>query len=149
MSESTSTELGRPTLFKIEYCDLAFNYCLLGCTDAQLAEFFDVHIDTIYEWKKVHPDFSDAIKKGKEQADAMVAKSLYHRALGYSHAEDDIRTCDNQVVITPTIKHYPPDTAAAIFWLKNRRRTHWRDKQESDSGEDSNKTIIIVNNEVL
>lgn len=131
--ENTPTKLGRPTLYDAEkHCELATNYCLLGCTDEQLADFFDVHVDTIYEWKKVHPEFSEAIKKGKEQADAMVAQSLFHRALGYSHPEDDIRTCDNNIVITPTIKHYPPDTTAAIFWLKNRRKENWRDKTEQD-----------------
>ena len=31
-----------------------------------------------------------------------------------------------------TVKHYPPDTTAAIFWLKNRQVERWRDKQEVD-----------------
>ena len=31
----------------------------------------------------------------------------------------------------------PPDTTAAIFWLKNRRSDEWRDKQEQEiSGKD-------------
>jgi 2-keto-4-pentenoate hydratase/2-oxohepta-3-ene-1,7-dioic acid hydratase in catechol pathway len=25
------------------------------------------------------------------------------------------------------VEHYPPDTTAAIFWLKNRRKEDWRD----------------------
>ena len=28
---------------------------------------------------------------------------------------------EGQVIVEPTIKHYPPDTTAAIFWLKNRK----------------------------
>lgn len=32
--------------------------------------------------------------------------------------------------IVPTIKHYPPDTVAGIFWLKNRQPDKWREKQE-------------------
>jgi hypothetical protein len=27
----------------------------------------------------------------------------------------------------PYVEHAPPDTTAAIFWLKNRRREEWRD----------------------
>ena len=50
--------------------------------------------------------------------------------MGYEHQEDDIKVVDKQIVITPTIKHYPPDTTAGIFWLKNRQRDKWRDKQE-------------------
>lgn len=32
--------------------------------------------------------------------------------------------------LTPVEKYYPPDTTAAIFWLKNRQKDKWRDKQE-------------------
>ena len=125
---------GRPSLYKPEYAELARKFCCLGATDAELARFFEVNVDTVHEWKKVHPGFSDAIKAGKEQADAEVATKLFHRAMGYEHPEDDIRTVaqggngGSEIVVTPTIKRYPPDTAAAIFWLKNRRPDLWRDK---------------------
>lgn len=69
---------------------------------------------------------------GKGAADAAVASKLFHRATGYEHPEDDIRAVNGEIVITPTIKHYPPDTTAAIFWLKNRQPAKWRDKQEVD-----------------
>jgi hypothetical protein len=35
-------------------------------------------------------------------------------------------------MIVPTTKHYPPDTAAAIIWLKNRQPERWRDKIEQE-----------------
>jgi len=36
-------------------------------------------------------------------------------------------------LIVPTVKHYPPDTTAAIFWLKNRQPAKWREKQEVET----------------
>ena len=30
-------------------------------------------------------------------------------------------------VYAPYVEHVPPDTTAAIFWLKNRDPAHWRD----------------------
>ncbi|MDR8011858.1 terminase, partial [Escherichia coli] len=42
----------------------------------------------------------------------------------------DIRVIENRIVETPLEKYYPPDTTAAIFWLKNRQKDKWRDKQE-------------------
>ena len=109
-----------------------------------MAEFLIICTATLYNWKNTYPDFLEAINSGKQNADAMVAKSLFHRALGYSHKEDDIRTCDNQVVITETTKHYPPDTTACIFWLKNRRRDQWRDKPlESEESEDTIESVTV------
>jgi hypothetical protein len=32
-------------------------------------------------------------------------------------------------VYAPYVEHVPPDTTAAIFWLKNRDPQHWRDVQ--------------------
>ena len=40
-----------------------------------------------------------------------------------------IRVVDGAIAMTPIRKVYPPDTTAAIFWLKNRKPEEWRDKQ--------------------
>ncbi|MEG5642276.1 terminase [Enterobacter asburiae] len=127
---ATKKKVGRPSRYKKEYAEQARKLCLLGYTDAELADFFEVAESTINKWKKDHPEFSESIKKGKSVADGEVASKLFHRATGYEHPEDDIRAVEGKIVITPTVKHYPPDTAAAIFWLKNRQGKKWRDKQD-------------------
>ena len=48
-------------------------------------------------------------------------------SMGYEHDETDIRVVDKEIVMTPIRKIYPPDTTAAIFWLKNRRPEQWRE----------------------
>lgn len=128
--------MARPTDYKPEYVDLARKFCKLGATDKDLAEALEVTEKTINLWKEKYPEFLQSIKEGKAQADAEVASKLFHRATGYEHPEDDIRAINGEIVITPTIKHYAPDTTAAIFWLKNRRPDLWRDKVEQvHSGE--------------
>lgn len=123
---------GSKTRFKQEYCELAYNYCLLGATDENLGSFFGVSEKTICEWKKRHKEFASALKRGKEDADANVAKSLYNRALGYSHPEEKIFQSEGQVIRAETVKHYPPDATAMIFWLKNRQPELWREKQHQE-----------------
>lgn len=123
--------LGRPSKYKPEYVEQARKLCALGATDSQLADFFGVAVSTISLWKVEHSDFSDALKMAKEEADAKVEQSLYRRALGYEHDEVDIRVVDHAIVQTPVRKIYPPDTTAAIFWLKNRKPGQWRDKVEN------------------
>ncbi|MCY1295079.1 hypothetical protein D9M70_444010 [compost metagenome] len=34
------------------------------------------------------------------------------------------------MVRVPTVKHYPPDPGAAIFWLKNRQPELWKERVE-------------------
>lgn len=123
--------VGRPSSYKPEFAELAYGFCLLGATDQFLADRFDVNKDTINEWKRVHPEFSDSIAKGRDIADVEIVKALYHRAKGYSHPEVDLKVIQNQIVETPLIKHYPPDTAAASLWLRNRQSANWRDKVDS------------------
>lgn len=129
--------VGRPTKYKPDYAELAYKFCLLGANNDKLASLFDVSGSTIDKWIAEIDEFSGKVKEGREIADAEIAHSLFQRAKGYSHPEDDIRTLSvgggqSEIVITPTIKHYPPDTAAATLWLKNRQGDKWRDKTERE-----------------
>ena len=127
---------GRPSKYKPEFAAQAAKLCSLGATDAQMADFFEVSVSTINLWKTEHPEFSESIRVPKAQADERVEQSLYRRAMGYEHDEVDIKVVAGEIVTTPIRKFYPPDTTAAIFWLKNRRPAEWRDKQEVEhSGE--------------
>lgn len=128
---SDTKPVGRPSSYDPKYAAQARKICmLLGATDEQLAEVFGVSVATIYNWKLDYPEFLEAIKEGKVSADAEVAVSLHHRATGYSHPEVDIKVVEGQIVQTVITKHYPPDTGAAMAWLKNRQPKVWRDRQE-------------------
>lgn len=123
---------GRPSKFTPEMVEQARRLCMLGATDREIADFFHVSESTLNLWKLEHPAFSESLKLGKDAADDRVEKSLYRRALGYSHEAvkifADPKTGAEQIV--PFTEHYPPDTTAAIFWLKNRKPAEWRDRQE-------------------
>lgn len=120
----------RPSMFKPEFCEQAYKLCLLGATDKKLADFFGVSEQTLNTWKKEHPTFLESLKRGKEVADAEIAHSLFQRAKGYSHPDVHVANYQGQAIITDLVKHYPPDTPAAILWLKNRQPEVWREKVE-------------------
>lgn len=123
---------GRPSKFKTEYVEQARKLAELGATDREAADFFGVAESTLHLWKHQHREFSEALKVGKEIADNRVEQSLYRRALGYSHDAVKIMTVEGEVHVEPFVEHYPPDTTAAIFWLKNRKPDAWRDKTEHE-----------------
>lgn len=122
--------VGRPSKYKAEYAEQAYKFCLLGADDNRLAAFFEVDPATIHRWKHDHAQFCDSIKRGKDIADAEIAQALYHRAKGYSHKAVKMFNNQGEILIEEYTEHYPPDTGAAMAWLKNRQPKDWRDKQE-------------------
>lgn len=124
--------VGRPTKYEADYAEQGYKLCLLGATDKELADFFEVSEATLNNWKHEHPKFLESIKKGKDHADSNVADRLYQRATGFNHPEEQIFQFQGQVVRAQTVKQYAPDTVACIFWLKNRQKGKWRDKQDHE-----------------
>jgi hypothetical protein len=129
----TSRARGRPSLYREEFAEQASKLCLQGATDQELADFFEIDVRTIYDWKRTKPEFSQAIMRGKILADAEVANKLYERACGYVvNAVKLYRQDDGSVLQVPYQIEHPPDTQAASLWLRNRQPRLWRDKHEID-----------------
>jgi hypothetical protein len=113
-----------------EYCNLARKFCMLGAATEDLAGLFDVHRNTITNWMTEFPAFKAAVREGRDVADANIAERLYQRGMGYERpAVKFFQTADGVERIDYT-EHLAPDTAACVFWLRNRRRKHWREKIE-------------------
>jgi hypothetical protein len=111
---------GRPTKYQKSFAAQAYKLCLLGATQQELADFFEVHKDTIQEWMKIHPEFKKAIKQAGAVADSEVSRSLFKRACGFQHKRGKYSF------------YFPPDPGAAIFWLKNRQRGKWTNNPVPD-----------------
>lgn len=121
---------GRPSDYKPEFADQARKLCLIGATDFELADFFDVCERTVYRWKHTHEDFAEALTVGKEAADERVKRALYQRAVGYTVPAEKVFQFQGEVVRAETREHVPADPGAAMNWLKNRQPAEWRDKHE-------------------
>ena len=118
-----------------------------GLTNDQLAVALNVSTSTVKNWKSPKnetfwPEFLTAIKSGKSLSDDKVERSLWERAIGYEHEDVHITAYEGDVTETPIVKHYPPDTAAAFIWLKNRRPEKWRDRREI--GVDGNTVSVKI-----
>lgn len=130
-------DTGRPSKYIDEFAEQARKLCLLGATDVELADFFNVTVSTISNWKNHHPVFMDALKTGKGALDERVERSLFHRAIGYTFDAVKIfppKGKDDGPTIVPYREHVPPDTVACIFWLKNRKSREWRDVRQHEIG---------------
>lgn len=126
--------MGRPSKLTDAITEQVAKIAKLGATEREIAEIIGVDAATIWRWKEASEPFRNALKLGKSEPDDRVERSLFWRAVGYSHDDVDIRVVNGEVVITPIVKHYPPDTVACIFWLKNRRKEEWRQNPDDGGG---------------
>ncbi len=118
----------------------------LGATEFEISQALDINRVTLWRWKQEYPEFCNAIKIGSEPANNRVEASLYQRAIGYSHEAEKIFINDGEIVRAEYIQHYPPDTAAAFIWLKNRCPDRWRNTQPDNDGDaDGSRKIVLVN----
>lgn len=131
---------GRPTRYRKSYAKKAYNFCCEhGFTETELAEIFDVSLQTITSWEQKHPEFLASIRDGRDDYDSNeVEKSLRRRALGYDYKEItrelrgaiDVETGEGKLSLTKEVtKQVVADVQAIIFWLKNRKAHRWRDRQ--------------------
>lgn len=57
--------VGRPSKYRPEYCDMVVEHMSHGYGLETFAAKISVCKDTVYEWTKVFPEFSDAVERGR------------------------------------------------------------------------------------
>lgn len=82
-----------------------------GLINEQIAEKLGINPDTLYQYQKKYPEFSEALKRGKEIVDYEVENALLKNAL------------DGNVT-------------AQIYWLNNRKPKQWKNKRENEANND-------------
>ena len=106
--------VGRPSKYDPAYCGEVEAFLADGYSLEAFAGEIGVCRDTIYEWKNVHPEFSDAVKRATAKA-----------VLWWEKANRKMATTGEG------------NATAIIFGLKNRAKEEWRDISRNElSGPD-------------
>lgn len=114
-----------------------------GMTEAEICKKLDVSHESLNKYKKLHLEFFEAIKKGKEEIYAKVQSSFFKACQGYFVEEVITETIDSPLGKTEKVrvhkKWIPPIPANQIFALKN--LGEWRDNP--DEGKKEKKVKVI------
>jgi transcriptional regulator with XRE-family HTH domain len=124
------------------------NICRLISTDSytipEICRQVGIAKSTYHEWESKKPEFSDCIKKAKNDFNELVIveakKSLMKKIRGYMEQEKKTITVDTgkrdeegkpivrvkEHVVAD--KYFQPDTAAIIFALTNRDPENWKNR---------------------
>jgi len=98
---------GRPTKYKPEYCQMLIKHMAEGLSFECFGALVDSCEDTLYEWVKKYPEFSESRKKG------IMFCRLFWEKMGRAGAAGKVPMFNN---------------ATWIFNMKN--RFAWRDVQD-------------------
>lgn len=102
---------GRPSKYTPEFCERVIDAGSEGKTITEMADDLDIARSTIYEWIDTYPEFSDAIKRGLQKAQAWWERNGRLATFG-------------------GVDGY--NATSYIFQMKNRFPDDWRDKQERE-----------------
>ena len=100
---------GRPSAYKSEYCQMLIEHMKQGLSIESFAGVVGVNRDTLYQWNKVHPEFSDTLKRGTDLS------LLFYEKFGVAIMAGKVDRAN---------------VTAWIFNMKNRFK--WRDVQPTD-----------------
>lgn len=127
--------VGAPSKYKPEYCNDLLDHMENGGSiesfGAYLARKYGrksmVHKDTIYEWAKVHEEFSDAKRLGESLS------LLWFEELGAAGMRGQLKVLVKELTLPDgtVVQEYDKANfgqAAWVFSMKNRHG--WRDKKE-------------------
>ena len=129
-----------------------------GLTNEDIAKNVGINVKTLWDWETRFDPIRNALKKGRGPVDFIVENALYKRATGYQYTEIieeyDSKNAAMSGKVKPksvrrVTKEMPPDVGAAIFWLKNRRRSKWRDRPDLVQDNTAGNAILDSINDVL
>jgi len=104
--KSEKHPVGRPTLYKPEYCEQMIRYMSQGKSYTAFASTIGVTRDCLYKWEAAHPEF------------------LYAKNIAQSALEDYMLELAHSQMIDGKL-----NTSAWIFMMKNMCK--WKDKVEN------------------
>jgi len=131
------TPLGAPSKYKPEYCEKLIEHMSKGYSFDSFGAVVDVCEDTLYEWKKVHLNFSDSYKKGRTLSLYEWEKMGIHATQGKPFLyKRKIASKDQagNAVVKEVEEQGSFNATTWIFNMKN--RFGWKDRTDHTSGDE-------------
>ena len=119
---------GRPSKYDPAFCDRVIASGAEGKTLAEMADDLDVHRATLNDWCEKHPEFSNAVKRGLDKAQAW---------------------WENNGRIATFGGYDGYNATSYIFQMKNRFRDDWRDKVDTDNKHSGSFEVTQVTRRVV
>jgi hypothetical protein len=139
--------VGAPSKWDPNFSKMAYEIMCLGATLEKLGRILGVSKETICQWQKQKPEFSDSFQKARDCFDSEnIEKALFKKSTGFFSAErtfelphnyitfsentdkeliDNILSEMEPILVKIVKKYHPPSDQAIRFWLMNRNPQRW------------------------
>lgn len=122
-----------------------------GWEDKQIAKNLKYNETYFSELKSKITGLSEALKRGRQPLDIIVENSLYKRATGLK-VKSVVRrwmllpdgTKTDTEILQETESELPPDTGAAMAWLKNRKPKTWNQQPTKVEINEGNPFMTLI-----
>ena len=129
---------GAPSKYRPEYCQMLIDHMANGDPLNTFTLKVNVSVDTLYEWRSAHPDFSEACKVGRLKIEEYYIRMAKTMAAGQLRRVKSERVRvgsdgkplfdqDGNVIYDREYEAATPAQAVFIFLTKNLLK--WHDKQ--------------------
>jgi len=118
---------GRPSKYKLEYCDMLIQHMSEGLSFESFGGIVDVCKDTLYEWARNHKEFSYAKKTARSKC------LLFWERLGKAGTVG-LKQLKNKDGSVTDLKGF--NAAMWIYNMKCRFREEWHDSLSIENAED-------------
>lgn len=113
-----------------EKLDQITNWAANGLNNEQIAESMGINVSTLYDWQSKFSELSEALKNGRKLSVQAIENQFFKNAYGMLEETVEIIEEDQSFIngkwvatkrhVRKTTKKIPPNTAAQIFYLKNK-----------------------------
>ena len=86
-----------------------------GLQNYEIAETLSIDERTLYNWKREHEAFDQALTRSRDQLNAQVEATLLMKAQGYERKVQKATASGKVVTVT---EYFQPSDSAIQFWLQ-------------------------------
>lgn len=135
---------GAPTLYEERYCAMLEEHCKKGFSVESFASVVGVTKDTLYEWQKVHTEFSDSAGRALAHLRLRWEERLNELGDGITTKEVTVATDANGNEVVTTVERGKVNAGSVQFALSNFFRKEWNNRSEVEhTGEMPVKVVAV------
>lgn len=121
--------------WKKEYITQVEEMAMLGLPNKDIALILGIDNNTVTNWEKKIPAFSEAIARGRAIGHKSMTKAAFDCGIGYEREEEivSVNKKTGEIYKETVKRYYPPNPISQHYYLGNRHKDWWKSIQRVEA----------------